>query len=333
MNKLANRIRRHQIIAFFAFAYAITWPMLFVVFFLFPGSMAAQGLLGSLAVFGPALAGMIVAGVSHPGPKTGRPVACWGTFATAWIAASLVLALFLWHVRGVFPNIGVLFFAGLLAMLPAYVLSGAFSRTPGVRDHLSTLVKPRGRFLWYLIALLTFPAVQLIGAITTRIFGGAVDITTGDFSAQAAIGAAALTFLHGFFFSGGINEETGWRGFALPRLQSRYCTLAAASIVWVFWALWHLPYDLVSGDSAAQILQNRVFFNFLWSILFAWVYNRSKGSILAPALFHPAMNTSGGILPHTAVATALFVALAAFAIVYDRMWRRPSHDNPVVKDR
>jgi membrane protease YdiL (CAAX protease family) len=101
-----------------------------------------------------------------------------------------------------------------------------------------------------------------------------------------------------------------------------HCPLAAALIVWVFWALWHLPMDLASGDPASSILVNRVFFNAMWSILFMWVFNRTNGSLLAPAIFHPAMNVSGTLLPRTDAATVLFALLVLAAILSDRMWRR-----------
>ena len=57
-----------------------------------------------------------------------------------------------------------------------------------------------------------------------------------------------LEFLHVFLLTGGINEEPGWRGFALPRLQARYPVIVSVLIVWIFWAAWHLPLDLAGGD-------------------------------------------------------------------------------------
>lgn len=93
--------------------------------------------------------------------------------------------------------------------------------------------------------------------------------------------------------------------------------------------------DLASGAPAMSILRNRLLFNAMWSVLFAWVFNRTRGSVLAPALFHPAMNTSGDLFPATDLATLLFLALTVVAIASDRMWRRlpVSHPAVILEDR
>ena len=48
-----------------------------------------------------------------------------------------------------------------------------------------------------------------------------------------------------------MGEETGWRGFALPRLQAHLGGLGASLVLGVVWGLWHLPLTLTSDDSAA----------------------------------------------------------------------------------
>lgn len=74
-----------------------------------------------------------------------------------------------------------------------------------------------------------------------------------------------------------------------------------------------------------------------WTILFIWVYNRTGGSILAPAIFHSSMNMMNplmGVLPTTAAGTMLLVLFALFAVVYDRMWSRaPANGYAVVRER
>ena len=99
-----------------------------------------------------------------------------------------------------------------------------------------------------------------------------------------------------------------------------------------FWALWHIPYDLGNGTPLDDILFNRIVLNFLWAVLFAWVYNRTNGSVLAPALFHPSMNTFGGLLPRTDAATVLFVILVLAVIYRERMWKRLEPTSSAARD-
>lgn len=320
MKRVSRWISAHPVPSFFVLAYLLAWPLLALAIVVFPQNMASQGTFGSLAVFAPAFAAMIVGSIAEPRRLAKRRTAHWATFVATWLLAATTLVLFASRLRGAPIGPPVIGFGLVLGTLPAFVASRAFSRVEGIRRHFRSLVVPRGNALWYLVALGAFPAIQLAGVGITRVIGG--DSASGELAVSVDPSVAVLLFLHGFFFAGGVNEESGWRGFALPRLQRRFSPLVAALIVWVFWAAWHLPVDLASGDAAAAVLTNRLFLNAMWSILFMWVYNRTRGSLLAPALFHPAMNASGALLPRTDAATILFAALVAAAILVDRMWRR-----------
>ncbi len=144
----------------------------------------------------------------------------------------LVVAVILWAI---------------LATLPAWVLSSAFARTPGIRKHFSTLVRPRGSLLWYIVAMFTVPSLALLVAEITRLLGGQVMSRSDGMSLGEMAVFFTLTFLSGFLCTGGINEESGWRGFVMPRLQARFPVIVSIAIVWFFWSLWHIPYDLSQG--------------------------------------------------------------------------------------
>jgi membrane protease YdiL (CAAX protease family)/ribosomal protein S18 acetylase RimI-like enzyme len=319
MTRLSHWISTHQVSSYFILAFLFSWPLFVLVLVALPHNMAVQGTLGTLAVFGPAIAAVIVAGISEPARGGGNARAQWTVFAITWVLAGGTLVLFASGVRGAPVGPPIVLFGAVLGLLPAFVTSRAFSSVSGIRRCFRSLVVPRGNVLWYLLALLAFPAIQLAGAAIDGLLAAGTD-TQPDLNVTFDPFPAALLFLHGFFFAGGVNEETGWRGFAIRRLQGRHSPLVAALVVWVFWALWHLPVDLASGDNASSALMNRVFFNAMWSILFVWVFNRTKQSVLAPALFHPAMNTSGEMLPRTDAATVLFVILVVYSVISDRMW-------------
>ena len=88
---------------------------------------------------------------------------------------------------------------------------------------------------------------------------------------------------------GGVWEEPGWRGYAVPRLQANRSALAASLLLAIAIGGWHLPLmvagqvhysDLVSIIGAA--------------ILFNWVFNNTDGSVLLIMVMHAANNAVSG---------------------------------------
>lgn len=334
MQNVIAWIRRHQIISFFALVYVISFGIGISGVYLFQGDNAVhrtlQFFIVRLLLYGPALAGIIVARAADTGERMGRPATRWLAFGISWAIAACVSVIYLMHTSGGGAPISTFILISCLgALLPASVISGAFSRVTSVRNYLVTLVRPRGSIVWYLIALFTFPAIHLLGNIITRA-AGLEGSEPAEGMSLGVLSLALITFIHVFFYTGGINEESGWRGFALPRLQAHFCPLAACLVVWGFHMLWELPFDTVFSDAPWPWISRLVWMP-SWSILFVWVYNRTRGSILAPVLFHASMNTMNPlmrVLPATDAGTFILVGFAAFAVVYDRMWKRLRAYNP-----
>jgi membrane protease YdiL (CAAX protease family) len=322
-------IRSNQVAAFFLLTFLITWPGFFLAYFIFPGNQIVE-VLCSWVVFGPALSAMLVSGVASSQSRLGPSKYRWISFALVWLLAAVVQILNFSLLYKVELNLPIVIICCLLAFLPAWMVSNAFARNPGIRKTFSTLVSPRGSWIWYLVIFLAFPGIPLVSVFLSRLFGSDVPI----FRANLGLGGMAAYFLldfsRGFLMTGGINEESGWRGFALPRLQSRYPVLVSALIVWFFWAAWHLPYDFGRGDELSWILENRILWNMMISIIMAWLYNRTNGSLLAPALFHPAMNTFGNMISFVPIARVLLIALAVFAVFSDRMWKTLPDKHPAM---
>lgn len=147
---------------------------------------------------------------------------------------------------------------------------------------------------WYLLAV-ALPALVAVAGVGAGLAaaGGPLDaaVVPGRLSAFL-VGLVVLTLV------GGGQEEFGWRGFALPRLQARYGALAASVVVGVVWAVWHLPLFLfdaarnASGSFAVYALLVVAF-----SVVLTWCYNETGGSVLLAMLFHGALNASGNLVP------------------------------------
>ena len=92
----------------------------------------------------------------------------------------------------------------------------------------------------------------------------------------------------------GLGEETGWRGYALPRLLGLTGPLSASLLLGVVWAVWHLPLFWTEGST---LFESSILVLFLrlpaTSIIFTWLFQRTRGSLWIAILYHAALNLFG----------------------------------------
>ena len=137
--------------------------------------------------------------------------------------------------------------------------------------------------IWYVAAIGLPLASQYISVLLNPMFGSAAPSWRNIPPVSEIIPMVAILLV----FSGPIGEEIGWRGFALPRLLEKYSALSASLTIGVVWAVWHLPLILVNDFTAHGALMPVVA-----SIVFTWVFQNSKGSVLLAILMHASYQNS-----------------------------------------
>lgn len=120
--------------------------------------------------------------------------------------------------------------------LAALVVTRVTEGRDGVRRWASRFARWRVPVGWYLAAFLMPFLLALAGYGLYLLLGGSPTVDRQWPSPLLFL--ATVLFI---FFLGGGQEEAGWRGFALPRLQARYSALSSSLILGVIWALSHLP--------------------------------------------------------------------------------------------
>ena len=171
-------------------------------------------------------------------------------------------------------------FAG--PFLAAFVMTGVTEGRAGVRRLLRRFVLWRVGFRWYLFAFVGIPVIAVLSVVV-------IPGVLGSFQGLGALAPLSLlgVFLYVFFLGGALGEEPGWRGFALPRLQSLHGPLVGSLILGVLWGLWHLPLFWTPWNTLTTF--NVVVFvlaTICLSIIYTWVFNHTKGSLLIAILLH-----------------------------------------------
>lgn len=213
------------------------------------------------------------------------------TFAFTWVLWGLVIVLHLPMSAGYVP-----FLMGASGpSLVAFLITGITGGRQAVNSLWGRIKYWRVGLAWILVALF-LPTVMVLGGIGLNLlFSGALP----DFKLLKGewflIPVALIT---GMLLGGPLEEEFGWRGFALVNLQKKYNALIASLMVGFFWGIWHLPAFLIPWSTQHDI---PVFLFLLHdlalAILFTWIFNNTGGSILMAMLAHAAFNLTITILP------------------------------------
>ena len=223
--------------------------------------------------------------------------------------------------------IPLLIVMGYMPTLAAVIVTGLTKGRAGVRALFGKLLIARVGIKWYAFALFGYGAMSVAAIGLANLFGGspASPVLSDEMSHASGCVAMIINVILLYIILGLINgEELAWRGFALPRLQGKYNALTSSIILGVIWGLFHLPlFFTVTGSSQADMS----FVPFLvstsiLSVLFTWLFNNTRGSVLMAYLLHAATNTwtrvfaiDHSVNPHVSQALTGITALIVVIVI------------------
>jgi hypothetical protein len=141
---------------------------------------------------------------------------------------------------------------------------------------------------WYLIGSTIIVGYQGIAFGINLLLGATIAVLPRLPSTETAIQ---------LFLLGGLWEEIGWTGYALPTLRLEFSshprgTLIAVLVMGVLRAIWHLPLFLAGTIFWFDILA----FEMGFQMIIAWIFLKSGGSLPAVMVFHFTSNLVGLVM-------------------------------------
>lgn len=225
-----------------------------------------------------------------------------------------------------FPPILADFFLGPFNLgvwgpfVAAFLLSYHNNGKEGVLKLLKRGVDYKFHKIWFIPILLLMPFITGASLLIASLLGDPLPVLR----IFQEPGLIFFWFFYLLLLGGPLQEEFGWRGYALDRLQLKRSALSFSIILGVIWAVWHFPLNFGSGAAGPQygmalsLFIGALISMSLLSILFTWIYNNTGRSILAVLLFHTSLNFSTFILfPVFEVQSALlfYLILMLVAVV------------------
>ncbi len=198
------------------------------------------------------------------------------------------------YIFGILPEI-MLIIMIWSPTISAIIISGLIGGWQELKKLLKRFLIWKVGISWYFAGFLLMIGPLIFAAIYLLI-GGSTPGPVVGLTIPIILSELFLTL-----FRGPLSEEAGWRGFALPRLQTRFNALTASIFLGIIWACWHIPLYFIEPRIPFYIF---IFLVVVISILMTWGYNNTKGSLIITIIFHFSFNFNGtfitglfGLLP------------------------------------
>jgi membrane protease YdiL (CAAX protease family) len=241
-------------------------------------------------------------------------------YAISWVGWPL-------YAAGIWP-IPFLATGPLIAALIVIPITQGLS---GLRELGSRMIRWRVRWYWYVVAVGLPLAVLLVTVGLNVALGAGAPSLAGVGSSSTLLMVFAVRLINPL--DGPMGEEPGWRGFALPGLQTTLSPLVTTMILAVLITGWHLPTFLLEGFQPS-IFVGGVVGTVAVTFWYTWLFNHTGGSVLLVLVAHSIQGTIKIGAPWSAsadVAQALLVyafvasAVAIGLVIFDRKaWRSPA---------
>lgn len=173
-------------------------------------------------------------------------------------------------------------------LIAAIVLTALNEGKPGLRALWRRFWNRDLSLKWLAVCVLLIPALWLAGNLLSRL----VDGRAYQLFDQPGMFFGAL--LAGLY--SGLTEEFGWRGYVLPRFQAKWSALLSSLVLGLIWATWHTRIfsDVFLNALTGQPVEAGIWEWVVWllacSVFMTWIFNNTRGSLLAAVLFHAFMN-------------------------------------------
>jgi membrane protease YdiL (CAAX protease family) len=195
------------------------------------------------------------------------------------------------------------------------IMSAAVAGTLGIRQLVRRMFQWRVAKRWYLVALSPLGFYGVAAVIGVAMGQGLPNLAQmGSFSGLPLVAAPLMWLL---LLVAAFAEEAGWRGFAVHEMLKKQSLLFTAVVIGLLWAMWHVPSMFIIESyrqMGVAILPIFTLGIVSGSILLAWLYRQSGGSVLLVAIWHGTYNlVSGTAAAHGLVAAVVSTGVMAWA--------------------
>jgi uncharacterized protein len=160
----------------------------------------------------------------------------------------------------------------------------------GLKELGLRMIRWRVRWYWYVVAIALPLAVLGLTAGLNVALGASAPSLAGVGSVSTVLMMFAVRLVNPG--DGALGEEPGYRGFALPGLQTTLSPLVSTLILGVAVTGWHVPLlFLEEGLLRPSMIVGFLLGTMAVTFWYTWMFNHTGGSVLITLISHAAQGT------------------------------------------